>query len=54
MRWVKVSDGECRVVFEHSEPQGAMAALGFRAQHLPGKVKSTSQWMRELREAEKP
>jgi len=52
--WQKVSDRECRiVVMKNGKPKGAKAMLGFARRFRPRHVRTTDQWMTELREGEK-
>jgi len=53
--WQKVSDHECRVkvIKPHAKPKGARAMLGFARRFRPRLVRTTHQWMTELRAGEK-
>jgi AbrB family looped-hinge helix DNA binding protein len=50
--WEKVDDHALRVVvLEETKPAGAMAMLGF-ARTFRSDLRTTADWMRELREGE--
>jgi AbrB family looped-hinge helix DNA binding protein len=51
--WEKAGEHEIRIqVLADSGPRGALAMLGF-AKRLGGPVRSTQEWMAELREGER-
>ena len=54
LRFEAISQQEFRVFVANDEPGGAMAALGYARRLRPGKGRRTSEWMRELREGERP
>ena len=53
LMWEQVSDHECRViVIKRGKPKGAKAMLGFARRFRPDDIRTTAQWMTELREGE--
>jgi AbrB family looped-hinge helix DNA binding protein len=55
LRWQQVGDNECRVFHDTSESApGPIAMLGFARKLNPQDVRTTDEWVRELREGEKP
>jgi len=54
LRFEAISPQEFRVFVANDEPGGAMAALGYARRLRPGQGRRTSEWMRELREGERP
>jgi AbrB family looped-hinge helix DNA binding protein len=54
LKFVAISDREFRVVVEASNPAGPMAMLGYARKLREGPARRTSEWMRELREGDKP
>jgi AbrB family looped-hinge helix DNA binding protein len=48
-----VSDHEFRVFKQNDKPPGPMAMLGYARRLGKSPARRTSEWMRELREAEK-
>jgi len=55
LRWQKVGDNECRVFHDLTEDRpGPVAMLGYARKFNPQDVRSTDEWMRELRAGEKP
>jgi len=54
LRWQKVADNECRVFLDPSEgAPGPIAMLGYARKFNPKDLRTTDQWMKELREGEK-
>jgi len=55
LRWQKVGDNECRVFHDLTEDRpGPVAMLGYARKFNLQDVRSTDEWMRELRAGEKP
>ena len=55
LRWQKVGDNECRVFHDRAEDMpGPLAMLGYARKFNPQDLRTTDEWMRELREGEKP
>ena len=51
--WQKVSDSELRVrVLQEGRPPGPAAMRGFARRFRDGDLRTTADWMRELREGE--
>jgi AbrB family looped-hinge helix DNA binding protein len=53
LKFAAVSDHEFRVFKENEAPPGPLAMLGYARRLRSGPGRRTSEWMRELREAEK-
>jgi AbrB family looped-hinge helix DNA binding protein len=54
LKFAPVSDNEFRVLTQNDAPAGPMAMLGYARRLRAGPLRSTSAWMRELREGERP
>ena len=55
LRWQKVADNECRVFHDMSEDApGPIAMLGYARKFNPQDIRTTDEWVQELREGEKP
>jgi AbrB family looped-hinge helix DNA binding protein len=55
LRWQQVADNECRIFHDPSEDApGPVAMLGYARKFNPRDLRSTDDWMRELREGETP
>lgn len=52
LRFALVSDHEFRVFTENEAPPGPLAMLGHARKLRAGPARSTSDWMKELREGE--
>ena len=51
LKWVPLSEGECKIVVVHEQPgPGAKSMLGYARQFR--ETRSTHQWMKEMREGE--
>lgn len=51
LRWEKISDCECRVFCEPpSQSSGPLAMVGYARKFNPQDLRSTDEWMKELRE----
>ena len=54
LRWQKVADNECRVFHDPSaDAPGPIAMLGYARKFNPDDLRTTDEWMKELREGEK-
>lgn len=53
LKFTAISDHEFRVFKQNDKPPGPMAMLGYARRLRKGPARRTSEWMRELREAEK-
>jgi AbrB family looped-hinge helix DNA binding protein len=53
LRWERVSEREIRVAVESGPAPGPMSVLGYARKLRPGPIRPTSDWMRELREADR-
>ena len=55
LHWQKVGDNECRVFHDISpEGPGPISMLGYARKFNPQDVRTTDEWLQELREGEKP
>jgi len=52
LRWVQVTDHECRVIVDDSKVKNPMAALGMAPKLRKSPARTTKDWMKELREGE--
>lgn len=52
LHWEQVSDREIRVTIHDQKPMGPLAVLGYARRVSKDPPRSTSDWMRELREGE--
>lgn len=53
LRWQKIAENECRVFLDVSnEAPGPIAMLGYARKFHPHDLRTTDQWMKELREGE--
>lgn len=53
LSFAPVSDHEFRVFIENEVPPGPLAMLGYARKLRHGPARSTNEWMKELRAAEK-
>jgi bifunctional DNA-binding transcriptional regulator/antitoxin component of YhaV-PrlF toxin-antitoxin module len=55
LRWQQISNHECRVFHDLTvDAPGPVAMLGYARKLKPQDLRSTEEWMKELREGEKP
>lgn len=54
LTFVPVSDREFRVLAEDPAPPGPTAMLGYARKLRHGPARTTADWMKELREGERP
>lgn len=54
LTFIPVSDHEFRVLTRNDTPPGPKAMLGYARKLRSGPARNTADWMRELREGEKP
>lgn len=51
-KWQCISHREMRVVVEEEKPPGPLNVLGYARKLRPETLRTTEQWMRELRDGE--
>ena len=55
LRWQQVGENECRIFNDASaDTPGPIAMLGYARKFNPQDVRSTDEWMRELRAGDQP
>ena len=55
LHWALVSDCECRLFPDASaKAPGPLAMLGYARKFAPEDLRSTDEWMKEVREGEQP